>query len=167
MDDALLVRGLERRRHLPRDRQRLGEREAIPEREPIGQRRPLDQFHDQDRAGGRVLDAIERGDVRVIERGQDARFAVEAGAALGVGGPIAGQHFEGDVATQAGIARAIHLAHPARAERCRDLEHADVAADTHRIREAGLQAQATPAPFAPVIFSPLTRCSPRASRLPF
>ena len=57
----------------------------------------------------------------MIERGQDARLAVEAGAAVGVGGPVDGQDFEGHVATQAGIARADNLSHPARAERRRDL----------------------------------------------
>ena len=100
------------------------------EREPVGQRRPLDQFHDEDRGTRRVLDAKERGDVRMIERRQNARFPVEAGAAVGVGGPVAGQQFEGYLATQTRITRAIHLAHPARAERCYDLEHADVTACT-------------------------------------
>ena len=46
MDDALLVRRLERFGDLPRDRQRLIERNRSA-RDPIGERRALDQLHDQ------------------------------------------------------------------------------------------------------------------------
>ena len=46
MDDALLVRGVERVGDLPRDAERLVERSAaLPD--PLGQRRPLDQLHDE------------------------------------------------------------------------------------------------------------------------
>ena len=47
MDDALLVRGFERLRDLPRDRQRFVERKSSPSRDPIGERLALDQLQDE------------------------------------------------------------------------------------------------------------------------
>ena len=46
MDDALLVRGLQRFGDLLRDRQRVGQRERAL-RDPVGQRRAFDQFEDE------------------------------------------------------------------------------------------------------------------------
>jgi hypothetical protein len=48
MNDAALVRGLERVGDLPRDRKRFVEWIG-PLRNAIGQRRPFDEFHDQER----------------------------------------------------------------------------------------------------------------------
>ena len=87
MDDALLVRRVERLGDLARDRERLGDRQR-PALEAIGQRRPLDQLEDQRRHAIGFLQPVDRADVRMIERGQQARFAREAGAALGVGGEM-------------------------------------------------------------------------------
>ena len=42
---------------------------------------------------------------------------------------LGGQHLQGDVAPELGIARAIHLPHPARAERRTDLVRSDARAD--------------------------------------
>jgi hypothetical protein len=57
----------------------------------------------------------------MIERGQRLGFALEAGHAGGVFGEGRGQHFDGNVTAKLGIARAIHLAHTAGAERGEDL----------------------------------------------
>ena len=46
MDDAFLVRRVERFGDLARDRERLGDRQR-PAREPIGERRSLDELEDQ------------------------------------------------------------------------------------------------------------------------
>ena len=45
MDDALLVRSLERVGDLAGDRQRLVDRERAG-RDPVGERRPFDELHD-------------------------------------------------------------------------------------------------------------------------
>ena len=53
----------------------------------------------------------------MIQRGRGARFLLEAAQTVGVGGKGRGQHFDGDIASEPRIARAIHLAHPAGSER--------------------------------------------------
>jgi hypothetical protein len=57
----------------------------------------------------------------VIQRGEHLRFALETRHALGVCGEALRQDFERDVATQLRVARPIHLAHAARAERGENL----------------------------------------------
>ena len=52
-----------------------------------------------------------------FQRGEHLRFAAEPREAIGIVGDGRQQHFDRDVAIQLRIARAIHLAHPARAER--------------------------------------------------
>ena len=47
------------------------------------------------------------------ERGHGQRFALEPRQPIGIGGKRLGQHLDGDVALQLGIARAVHVAHPA------------------------------------------------------
>ena len=53
----------------------------------------------------------------MVERGEQARFAREAGAALGVGCEVRRQDLDRDVAPELAVARAIDLAHAAGAER--------------------------------------------------
>jgi hypothetical protein len=73
---------------------------------------------------------MNRGDVRVIERRQDARFALEAGSSIWVGCNRARQDFDSDIAPKAGIARAIDLAHAAFANLGRDLIRAEARASS-------------------------------------
>ena len=58
----------------------------------------------------------------MIERGEQARFALEARAPVRIVGEQGRQQLDGDVASEAGIAGAVHLAHAAGAERPGDLE---------------------------------------------
>jgi hypothetical protein len=63
MDDAVLVRGVERRGELAGDRHRLveGQRAA---RDALGERRPLDQFEDERAlAARRLFDPVDLRDV--------------------------------------------------------------------------------------------------------
>ena len=53
----------------------------------------------------------------MAERRDDAGFALEAREGLRVRGEPLGEHLDRDVALQPGVARAIHLAHPAGADR--------------------------------------------------
>ena len=84
MDDALLVRGVERVRDLPRDRQRLVERQR-PLRHAIGERLAFDQFQHQRVDAVAVFDAVNRGDVRMVQRGEQPGLALEAGETVGIG----------------------------------------------------------------------------------
>jgi hypothetical protein len=52
----------------------------------------------------------------MIERGHGADLALEARSRGRITGNLGRQHFQRDAAIQPGVARAIHLAHPARAE---------------------------------------------------
>jgi hypothetical protein len=49
-----------------------------PLRDAIGERGPLDAFHDQRRHARRFLEAVDRGDVGVVQRRDDFRFSLEA-----------------------------------------------------------------------------------------
>ena len=78
MDDARAMRRVERARDLDRDRQRLIERQRAF-RQAIGERLAFDQFQDQRADAVAVFDAVDRADVRMVERRERARFALEAG----------------------------------------------------------------------------------------
>ena len=70
-----------------------------------------------------------RADVRMIQRGQRLRFALEAREPLGIGDEQLGQDLDRDVAIELRVARAIHLAHAAGAERGEDLVGAEARAE--------------------------------------
>ena len=90
MDDALLVRGLERLGDLACNGEGLGDRQRSA-LETIGERRAFDQLEDQRGHAIGFFQSVDRADVRVIERGEQARFAREAGAAFGIGGKLGGR----------------------------------------------------------------------------
>ena len=143
MDDAAAVRGFERVGDLPGDRERLVQRKGsspwlagapaprgrsrpTPTRRAVDgaahqlrERETLDQLH-HDRLGGAVLHAVDRGDVRVVERGQRLRLAREPREPLAIVGDRFGEHLDRDVAIEFRIARAVHLAHAAGTERPED-----------------------------------------------
>ena len=85
MDDSLLMRSFEGVGDLLRDRQRLIDRNR-PLRDPICQRRPLDEFHHQRDCAGAPFQAVDVGDVRMIQRREDFRFALEPRHTFSVGG---------------------------------------------------------------------------------
>ncbi len=120
VDDSLLVRRLERLGDLPRDGEGLveGERPAL---QPLGEVFALDELHDEGADAARLLEAVDRGDVGVLQLGQDLRLALETGEAVGVGGERLGQDLDRDLALQLRVGRAVDDAHPALAERGGDL----------------------------------------------
>ena len=65
----------------------------------------------------------------MVERGEHLRFAPEAREPLGVEGEVTGENFQCDVALQRAVARTIHLAHAARADRRDDVVRAEAGAD--------------------------------------
>ena len=116
MNDALLVRRFQRFGNLTRDGQRLFQRNR-PECDSVCERRPIDQLQHQRLRAVRLFEAVDRADVRVIERGEQLRFAREPRQAVRIEREPLGQHLQGDVAIQLRVARAIHLAHGARTKR--------------------------------------------------
>ena len=61
----------------------------------------------------------------MAQRGGRACFLLEAVQSIGVGRERRRQHFDRDVAPETRVARAIHLAHAARAERGEDFIRAE------------------------------------------
>jgi hypothetical protein len=84
VDDAFLVRGIQRFCNLTRSVQRLGERQWSLE-QPIGKRRSLDELRHQRRYPVGFLKSVDRADMRVIEGRERARFARKSSATLGIG----------------------------------------------------------------------------------
>jgi hypothetical protein len=106
--------------------QRLVQRQAgALLRQPIRQRLAVDQLHHEephcrlpwDCRRGCLLEAMNRGDVRMIQRREQLRFAVESRRTLGIARETLGNDFQGYVATELRVAGAIDLAHAAGAER--------------------------------------------------
>jgi serine/threonine protein kinase len=71
--------------------------------------------------GRRILDAVDGGDVLMIESGERPGLALESGEPVRILGEDLRQDLERHVAAQPVVARAIHQAHPAGAERRDDL----------------------------------------------
>ena len=95
MDDPVLVRGAKRLGDLLRDRQCLIDwNRALCN--SVGERRPLDQFHDKRLHSVCLLQAIDMGDVRMIEGGEDLRFSPETSEAVRVRRERIRQHLQGD-----------------------------------------------------------------------
>jgi hypothetical protein len=64
-----------------------------------------------------VFEPIDGGDVGMIQRREHLRFPLETGQAVWIRGEQLREHLQRDVAVQPRIARAIHLAHAARADK--------------------------------------------------
>ncbi len=120
--------------------------------EPLGEVQPLDQLHHQEGAAVRLADLVQRGDRRVGERGEGARLALEARAAVGIGEDGVGQRLDRHLAAQAVVDGAVDLAHPTRPERrddfvgsepgTREQRHGDGRIVLPRAREAGRRRRA-------------------------
>ena len=96
----LLVRGFERVGDLPGDGQRVGRAGNGPRATPIRQRLALDELEHERGHAVDVLEAVDRGDVRVVQRRQDLRFAFEAGEPLRIPSESNGQDLDRHLAAQ-------------------------------------------------------------------
>src|SRR5436309_4939847 len=130
-DDGAFVCGLDGPGDLAADLQRLAHRKR-PAREPLRQGLALDQLeHQVGRAGG-VLEPKDPGDVRMVERGQEPRLALEARQPFGILCEGLGEPFDRHLAPETRVARPVDLAHPARAERRGDLVGAEAGTCSER-----------------------------------
>jgi hypothetical protein len=136
MNDALLVRRLERLRKLCRNGQRLGQRDRAL-REPLREIVAIHELHRQRGQTSAVLEPVNCRDVRMVQRREHLRFALETRNPFGIAGEDLRQDLDRDVAAKLGIARTIHLAHAAGADGRQDLIRTDAstgldAEDYHR-----------------------------------
>ena len=83
VDDPSLVRRFQSLRDLPGDHESLLDRQR-PLREPLRDRLAGDEFQNQRLDAARLLETVNRRDVRVIQGRQDLRLAPEPRQPLGV-----------------------------------------------------------------------------------
>lgn len=98
----------------------------------IGQRRAIHQFHDDGLDGVVLFEAVDLGDVWVIERRQRLGLPPEPLEPVGIGSQQRGKHLDGHVALQPGVVGAIHLTHASDAQQAEDLIDTDALAGGER-----------------------------------
>ena len=132
MDDSLRVRGLACLCNLARDGQRLVERQAAPG-DALRQRLAFDQL-EHERTNRRLsrsrrrsgfLEAVDDGDIGMIEGGERLCLALEAGDGIGICRRELGKNLDRDVAIQPAVARPVDVAHPTGANRRENLVRSD------------------------------------------
>src|SRR5262249_46325183 len=81
-------------------------------RDTLSQRHAFDQLHDQ----GALLHPINRCDIRMVQRGEHLRLALEARHAIGILRERWWEDFDGYVAIELGVRSAPDLSHAAGAK---------------------------------------------------
>ena len=101
--------------------------------EMLGKGLSFEVLHDEKVDAVLVSDVVEGADVRMLERGDGPRFALEPLTEIGVGGERRGQDFDGDEAIEPDVARLVDLAHAAGPQRAQDFirTEANTGSQTH------------------------------------
>ena len=97
---ALVVRRLQRRGDLGGNGQRVVQVQRAPAGDPRFQRLALQKLHRQEVHVFQLVQPVDRRDVRVVERGQQPRLALEPRQPLGVGAEGVGQDLDRDLAVE-------------------------------------------------------------------
>ena len=128
VNDAAVVCGRQAARHLDRHVGTLPRRErTLPEF--VAQCLAVEELSDQERRPDRALiriddlgaaDVVHRHDIRVIDRGDRARLALESREPIGISCKNRGQHLDGDVAAEPRVPRPIDDAHTSGADERQD-----------------------------------------------
>ena len=114
MNHPRLVRRFQRLGNLLRNRQRVVDwNRAL--RDTVDEGRPLDQLQDQRAASLDLVfrNAVDGGDVRVVEAGQDLGFPLEPGEAIRISREGVGEDLQRDLAVELGVGGLPDLAHAA------------------------------------------------------
>ena len=133
MDDARPVGSVESRRDLDRNGERLADRDRAL-RQPIGERLAFEVLHDEVGCPGLFADVVQRTDMRMVELGNRAGFAIEALTRLRVGRKGRWEDLDGDGAIEPRIAGFVHLSHSTRADQRQDLVRAESGSGLQRHR---------------------------------
>src|SRR5262249_50637748 len=140
VNDALLVRGLEGGGDLPRDRQRLVDGNW-PLRDAIRKRCAVDELHHERLDGRGLLEPVDCGNVRMVERREQLGLPLKPRQALRVGGGLGRQDLDRDLALQPGVGRAIDLPHAAFAQLPEDVIRTQHRVDEHHVLAAPAPAK--------------------------
>jgi len=119
VDDPGFVRGLEPLGDLPAHVERFVERERAA-LQAVFQRLSRHELEHEEARVADLVDAVDLRHVRMIERGQRPRFALETPQAFLVVRELLREHLDRDLAIEARVLRAPHLAHRAGAQRTED-----------------------------------------------
>ena len=128
--DAARMRILERARQLQGDDHGVAHRQRLLLVQRVGQRRAFDQLHRHVRPVLDLADVVHDHDIGVRQAAGGARLAQEAHAAVVVLAQRRVQEFDGHVAADRGVVRAVHGGHAAAAQARLDA----VAADLSHVR---------------------------------
>ena len=120
MDDTGLVPRFERFRDLPRDRNDVFDRDRAF-LDPLGERRPFHELQHERSNAVRFLESMDARNVRMVQRCEKLRLALEPRETIGVLRKRMGKHLDRDITVELRVARAVHLPHTAFAERREDL----------------------------------------------
>ena len=108
MDDPLFVGLLERRGDLVRDVESFFDRNGTT-RDALGKGLTRDELEHEVVGVVGVLEPIDRGDVRMVERRENLGFALESSQPLRVLSELLGQDLDGDVTPELRVPSSIHL----------------------------------------------------------
>jgi hypothetical protein len=133
VDDALLVGFLQGFRDLASDAQRFVHRDGTA-LQPLREILALDQLEDEQRLAVQLFETVDRGDVWMIQRGEQVGFTAEAGESFGVLRDLGRQQLDRDAAAQPRVAGALYLAHAARTQRAENLVRPEPRAGAQRHR---------------------------------
>jgi len=114
------MRGGDRVRERNGDFQKLAESETVFRLE-LGERLAAHELHRHEMNAVRLFDGVHGDDVRMIERGNGAGFALETRAPIFARGHLGRENFEGDLATELRVLGQINVAHTAGADLLEDL----------------------------------------------
>ena len=120
MHDPRLVRRLEPLGDLAADVRRLVDGQR-PAREPRREVLPGDELHGDEARAPDLVDAVDVREVRMVQRRQRLRLALEAPQQLVGVGQLLGQDLDRYLALEARVPGAVDLAHPPGAEWAEDL----------------------------------------------
>jgi hypothetical protein len=110
MDDAPVVRRLERLGDLSCDAECLVKRKRSPG-DPLSERRPRHELHDQEASAFGFLQSVNRRNVGMIERRERLRLARESRSTVRITGGGLGKQLERDGAVQLRVGGLIDLTH--------------------------------------------------------
>ena len=81
-------------------------------------------------------DVVQAANIRMCKRRYGSRFALKTSLQIRIEGKMSGKNFDGNVAPQARVPRAIHLSHSTSTNRCKDLVRAESGARDQGLRLA-------------------------------